>query len=167
MPPHTPPVGPALRCCVVEFRRNTRRCERRMLLAPPIVPALRCDGVGLRRDPRTPMLASLRRGEFLCAVQCLVDGFLYLNFQTSTSALNSLLLPLAAWGYGSCLCYLMVVMKFWIMVLPVGVMTDSGWNWTPKVGWVLCSTAMTSPWGEVAVIFSSSGRVSGSAAREW
>ena len=36
-------------------------------------------------------------------------------------------------------------MKFRNMVFPSGVKMDSGWNCTPKMGYSLCCTAITSP----------------------
>src|SRR6266568_715937 len=40
---------------------------------------------------------------------------------------------------------------------PVGVSTDSGWNWTPSTGSSRCRTAITSPSTAVAEISSTAG----------
>src|SRR5205085_9047502 len=57
------------------------------------------------------------------------------------------------------------VRKFRRMSLPLGVSTDSGWNWTPSAGRLLCRTPITTL-PSVAVSSSSAGS-SGSATSEW
>src|SRR5690606_6235990 len=47
--------------------------------------------------------------------------------------------------------------KFARSDLPIDVRIDSGWNWTPYVGWFRCSTAMTIPSGVRAVTSTSRG----------
>ena len=44
--------------------------------------------------------------------------------------------------------------------LPAFVMIDSGWNWMPSTGWVLCRTPMMMSLSVQAVTSSSSGRSS-------
>ena len=57
------------------------------------------------------------------------------------------------------------ITKFLAIAGPSGVSTDSGWNWTPSIGYSRCLTPITSPSSVRAVISSSSG--SRVAASEW
>ena len=64
------------------------------------------------------------------------------------------------------MAYISFFIKFFSICLPSGVMMDSGWNCTPKIGYSLCCTAITSPSSATAVTRSSSGMADASAARE-
>jgi hypothetical protein len=35
--------------------------------------------------------------------------------------------------------------KFWAISRPYSVEIDSGWNWTPQIGRLVCSTPITTP----------------------
>ena len=61
---------------------------------------------------------------------------------------------------------LITFIKFSIIVFPSGVITDSGWNCNPNIGYSLCSSAITSPSSDSAVTTSFSGKVSLIAASE-
>ena len=54
-----------------------------------------------------------------------------------------------------------------MIAAPLGVMTLSGWNCTPKVGALSCSTAITSPSAVRALTRRLFGSVASSAASEW
>ncbi len=45
-----------------------------------------------------------------------------------------------------------------MIFFPEGVSTDSGWNWTPQWGWVLCLMLITTPSGVEAAIFQIRGK---------
>ena len=58
-------------------------------------------------------------------------------------------------------------MKFSTIFNPYSDKIDSGWNWTPEIGSVLWSKAITISFSDNAVITKSFGKLKGFAAQEW